>query len=189
MVTIAQSAANWRNTHSHGSHPFSDSLTHLHQHSYNHVMRSASSAISFQCMLGLFVYTIQYTGVVLYKFSANCSPLATVCTGLKRVLSSSWSFFFSSFFLSLSSRCCCSSCTTHTQLLHRHFINGLEPEYKNVHSTVCHFVLLPLGYDYEHEVQVCDVRTCMCVKEILNRCISMKQFCGGWQGGGAGRGL
>ena len=44
MVTMAQRAANWRNTHTHidGTH----SLTHLHQHSYNHVVRSASSAIT-----------------------------------------------------------------------------------------------------------------------------------------------
>ena len=28
----------------------------LHQHSYNHVVRSASSAIIFQCMLGLFMF-------------------------------------------------------------------------------------------------------------------------------------
>ena len=41
MVTMTQSAANWRNTHTHmdGTH----SLTHLHQHCYNHVVRSASS--------------------------------------------------------------------------------------------------------------------------------------------------
>ena len=45
MVTMAQSAANWRNTHTHvdGMH----SLTQLHPHSYNtHVVRSSSSAIS-----------------------------------------------------------------------------------------------------------------------------------------------
>ena len=29
------------------------SLTHLHQHSYNHFVPSASSAIIFQCMLGI----------------------------------------------------------------------------------------------------------------------------------------
>ena len=35
MVTMAQIAANWRNTHTHMDrlHP----LTHLHQHSYNHI--------------------------------------------------------------------------------------------------------------------------------------------------------
>ena len=54
MVTMAQSAANWRNTHTDRTH----SLT-VHQHSYNHVVRSASSAINsiiVQCMLGLFVF-------------------------------------------------------------------------------------------------------------------------------------
>ena len=48
---MAQSAANWRNTHTHV-----DSCIHshtLHQPSYNHVVRSTSSAIIFQCMLGL----------------------------------------------------------------------------------------------------------------------------------------
>ena len=54
MVTVAQSAANWRNTHTHVDR--TRSLTHLHQHSYNHVVRSTSSAIIFQYMLGLFVF-------------------------------------------------------------------------------------------------------------------------------------
>ena len=35
MVTMAQSAAYWRNTHTYVGR------THLHQHSYNHVVRSA----------------------------------------------------------------------------------------------------------------------------------------------------
>ena len=33
MVTMAQSTANWRNTHTHMGH--THSLTHLHQYSYN----------------------------------------------------------------------------------------------------------------------------------------------------------
>ena len=44
MVTMAQSAVNWRNTHTHVYR--THSLTHSHQHSYNHVVRSASSAIT-----------------------------------------------------------------------------------------------------------------------------------------------
>ena len=40
MVTVAQNAANTRYTHMDRTH----SLTHLHQPSYNHVVRSASSA-------------------------------------------------------------------------------------------------------------------------------------------------
>ena len=44
MVTVAQSAANWCNTHTHVDHTHSP--THLHQHGYNHVVRSASSAIT-----------------------------------------------------------------------------------------------------------------------------------------------
>ena len=40
MVTIAQSASNWRNTRTHV-----DSLTHFHQHSY-HFVRSANSAFT-----------------------------------------------------------------------------------------------------------------------------------------------
>ena len=42
MVTMAQSAANWCNTHNHVDR--THSLTHLHQHSYKHFVRSASSA-------------------------------------------------------------------------------------------------------------------------------------------------
>ena len=39
MVTIAQSAAIWCNTHTHVD--CTHSLTLLHQHSYNHIVRSA----------------------------------------------------------------------------------------------------------------------------------------------------
>ena len=39
MVTMAQSASNWRNTHTHVD--CTHSLTHLHQHSYNQVVQSA----------------------------------------------------------------------------------------------------------------------------------------------------
>ena len=56
MVTMAQSAMNWRYTHTHMDH--TQSLAHFTSTlltSYKHVMRSASSAIIFQCMLGLFV--------------------------------------------------------------------------------------------------------------------------------------
>ena len=41
---MAQSAANWHNTHTHVDH--THSLTHLHQHSYNHAVQGASSAIT-----------------------------------------------------------------------------------------------------------------------------------------------
>ena len=45
MVTMAQSATTWcRNTHTHVDR--THSLTHLHQHSYDHVVRSVSSAIT-----------------------------------------------------------------------------------------------------------------------------------------------
>ena len=57
MVTMAQSAANWRNTHTHVER--THSLTHLHQHIYNYFVRSATSAIgefgsnfSFECTRG-----------------------------------------------------------------------------------------------------------------------------------------
>ena len=44
MVTVAQSAVNRRNKHTHTDR--THSLTHyLHHHTYNHVVRSASSAI------------------------------------------------------------------------------------------------------------------------------------------------
>ena len=56
MVTMAQSAANWRNTHTHMDR--THSLTHLQlQHSYSHVVWNASLAIIFQCLLGLFVFS------------------------------------------------------------------------------------------------------------------------------------
>ena len=54
MVTMAQSAANWRNMHTHVDH--THSLTHLHQHIYNHVKRSASSAIM---EFGIKVFTLK----------------------------------------------------------------------------------------------------------------------------------
>ena len=41
---LAQSAANWRNTHTRVDS--THSLTHLHQRSYNHVVRSARSAFT-----------------------------------------------------------------------------------------------------------------------------------------------
>ena len=44
MDTMAQSAANWSSTHTHVDS--THRLTHLHQHNYNHVARSASSAIT-----------------------------------------------------------------------------------------------------------------------------------------------
>ena len=44
MVTMAQSATNCRNTHTHVDHIHS--LTHLHQHSYNHFVQSTSSVIT-----------------------------------------------------------------------------------------------------------------------------------------------
>ena len=44
MVAMAQRTTNWRNMHTHLDR--SHSLTHLHQHSSNHVVRSASSGIT-----------------------------------------------------------------------------------------------------------------------------------------------
>ena len=44
MVTVAQNAVNWRNTHTHMDR--THSLIHLRQHSYNHVVQSANSATS-----------------------------------------------------------------------------------------------------------------------------------------------
>ena len=49
---MAQSAANWRNTHTHVDHMHS--LTHLHQYSYNHIVQSASSAVTEFGMTFLF---------------------------------------------------------------------------------------------------------------------------------------
>ena len=54
MVTMAQSAMNWRNTHTYMDH--THSLMHLHQHSYNHVVRSAiifSARWVFSCFCNL----------------------------------------------------------------------------------------------------------------------------------------
>ena len=45
MVTMVQSAANWRSTHTHVYR--THSLTHVRQHCYNHFVRSASSATPY----------------------------------------------------------------------------------------------------------------------------------------------
>ena len=65
---MAQSAANWRNTHTQVD--CTHSLTHLHQHNYNHVVRSANSAITEysgflqvwlqQQQLAVIVYTVWF---------------------------------------------------------------------------------------------------------------------------------
>ena len=44
MITMAQSAVNWCNMHTHVDR--THSLTHLDQYSYNHIVRSTSSAIT-----------------------------------------------------------------------------------------------------------------------------------------------
>ena len=48
MVTVAESAANWRNTHTQvsGSHAFAHTLASTQLHFYNHFVQSASSAIT-----------------------------------------------------------------------------------------------------------------------------------------------
>ena len=55
MVTLDQSAANWRNTHTHVDRMHS--LTHLHHHSYNHVVQSASSTIT-EFRINLFILKV-----------------------------------------------------------------------------------------------------------------------------------
>ena len=56
MVTMAQSAANWSNTHTYMDRTHSIH-SHLHQHSYNHVVRNRQlSYFTSQYMLGLFVF-------------------------------------------------------------------------------------------------------------------------------------
>ena len=44
MVTMDQNAVNWRNTHTQVDR--THSLTHLHQRSYKHYVRSANSTIT-----------------------------------------------------------------------------------------------------------------------------------------------
>ena len=56
MVTVAQSAANYGATRTLTWIIARIHSRTLHQHSYHHTVRSASSAITFQCMLGLFVF-------------------------------------------------------------------------------------------------------------------------------------
>ena len=46
MVTMAQSAKNWCNTHTHVDRTRSHNFIHLLQHSYNHFVQNASSAIT-----------------------------------------------------------------------------------------------------------------------------------------------
>ena len=77
MVTMAQSTTNWRNMHSHMDH--THSLTRVHQHSYNHVVRSASPAVTeFGIKFFLKVMTNSET---LFRqtpplFKTNCTPLS-----------------------------------------------------------------------------------------------------------------
>ena len=64
MATMAQSAANWHNMHTHMDR--THSLTHLHRHSYNHDVRSANSAISevgIQFLFGKYLRKGEQTGV------------------------------------------------------------------------------------------------------------------------------
>ena len=74
MIIMAQSAANSRNTHTHVDR--SHSLTYLHQHSYNHVVRSTSPAIT---EFGIeFVYTtvrqVTQTSAIHAQVYVNTSP-------------------------------------------------------------------------------------------------------------------
>ena len=71
MVTMAHSAANWRNTHTHMARS-SRIYTHLQQHSYNHVVRSARSAIACQCMLGFFRVSVIHRTLTLATGSLSC---------------------------------------------------------------------------------------------------------------------
>ena len=61
MVTMAQSAAYWRNTHTHVDH--THSLTHLHQHSHDHFVRSAISAIT---EFGFFWVSLKVPEALIY---------------------------------------------------------------------------------------------------------------------------
>ena len=72
MMTMAQSAANRRNTHTH-------SLTYLHQHSFNYVVRSASSAITEFGIVFIFRYLSEgeQTGLPGEKNPTAC-PLNSI---------------------------------------------------------------------------------------------------------------
>ena len=76
MVTMAQSTANWRNTHTHID--CMHSLKHLHQH----VVRSASSAIIF-CACWVFLCSVTHqtltwtTGSLLCVRDHSCACMYT----------------------------------------------------------------------------------------------------------------
>ena len=67
MVTMAQSAANWCNTHTQVDRTLS--LTRLHQHSYDHVVRSTSSAIT---AFGIKFLFGRYLREYLYVYACVC---------------------------------------------------------------------------------------------------------------------
>ena len=61
MVIMAQSAANWRNTHTRTDR--THSLTHWHQHSYNHVVRVFLTESQ--------IYNNQYLLIIVSMFEAK----------------------------------------------------------------------------------------------------------------------
>ena len=68
MDTMAQSSANWRNTHTHADHMHS--LTHLHQHSYNHVVRNAGSAIT-EFGSKILIFTVPEGTIYIYNYKLH----------------------------------------------------------------------------------------------------------------------
>ena len=92
MVTIAQSAANWCNTHTRMDR--THSLTHLHQHSSNHIVQSASSAVTefgikffFHVSSRPSAHTLSVRGAIVdvtefkqFSFMNGCSPRKTTST-------------------------------------------------------------------------------------------------------------
>ena len=98
MITMAQSVANWRNTHTHVDR--THSLTHVHrdQHSHNHVVRSASSAISITSS-GIdcyFILKVQHSSLI-YSYAPTWTALILRTFLLNTVLmSQTWQTRFQS---------------------------------------------------------------------------------------------
>ena len=76
MVTMAESAANWRNTHTHVDR--THSLTHLHHHSYNHIVRKRQ--LSYYIIWNRILFLKVGLRPVIYKqpgYSLESSASAT----------------------------------------------------------------------------------------------------------------
>ena len=88
MVTMAQSAANWRNTHTQWIariHSYG-----LHQHSYNHVVRSASSAIQRQNLESNFYFEGTLNSLTGQDCLRRISTLIIIIIIINQMIMTGW---------------------------------------------------------------------------------------------------